>query len=862
MAFPARTYKRLRNYHFLSDGPTTMSFSRDLLHVISDKEPHSSTVVPKPSSTDPLFVSYQSMNYNQLIGKGEDVYAKFQKRMNIWTWPFSFLPWPAKSLYQQRKELAAINEVLQWKIAENIDQRNKKSYRELPPNTTVIDGGSGNLSEGKTRPFFYSHLFLGWKKETIYFPSWKKTVFFALLLVLAIALALTGVGALASLGVFGVAVNSLLTSMGVAMGHSVIGAFALSWVIHPLMAFVVAPLLAWTSNVVFIAIASAIAGVSASLLLNEWIRPGYLLRFIPFVGRHAIYTNETKSLKAIVRKVLISQEIREVNHLYLFSDPSKNNNEPYPLSVEGLLRFIFNPLRWVEALLQLVQGAVFRVIEWGAVPGKPSPFLRAFLKQAIGEWVIGTVLAPISVIKYLGDIPFFVAKSVFYDLGHSIYHAFSGDNSVVAASDRGLKESNTDDHSVPGNRVDGSAPALAPKPSAVQPVSLPPPPPPPRDSGSTHVSASPSARPLPPAPPAAKTGAPTPPPRSSVPTLQSGTATETNVPASDSSLSPPVPPPRSSVPNSTPVPVAKPAGTFSLLGEAVPLKDEEERMRKLKEADEKRRSLAASSKAPETDMEKRMRLRKEAFERQEEEERKRKEEADKKLVEDQKRLEEAAKKDAEEREVRDRQLAEQRAKQEQEAKKHQPRDLNDALMQQAGKKLGDSNGALASGHLPDARATSIAGTTANRSSAKPDAPLRTEAEWEEETVRDRLDKRELEELKIQREKEAAERLKKAEEEQRNRDLATTRALAEQMRDKGLLPSSNAKPAAAMNLAPMALTADLLAARKQASCYSEDPSAANSIAPSLESSLLGDQAPHATNPAPAYGDANKNSSPHL
>jgi hypothetical protein len=45
----------------------------------------------------------------------------------------------------------------------------------------------------------------------------------------------------------------------------------------------------------------------------------------------------------------------------------------------------------------------------------------------VGEYIIGLALAPISFVKYITDIPFFVVKSVIYDLPRSIYKATCGD---------------------------------------------------------------------------------------------------------------------------------------------------------------------------------------------------------------------------------------------------------------------------------------------------------------------------------------------------------------------------------------------------------------------------------------------------
>jgi hypothetical protein len=387
MAFPARTFRRLRRYHFDYD----LDAPQNALHPSADSRKPRSIGSNETSVEFSTAQKCSNKNYYELIAYGEMIYYRYQDSANVWTWLFSFIP--GTSFYVNRTKLEVVNRFLQRKIQENFAKR-----QASVPDPDIVSYEGDLSKKAKIKIFSYQ------KKSITYFPGWTKTLIVILLAVLMIGLVLTGVGALASLGVLGATASGAMVSSGIVFGQTVVGSFLFSL----------------TTSAYFIGFGSAVAGVAASLLFHEWLRPGYLLRFIPFVGHHATQINTKYSLMSIWDKVLFSQEIKEQKY-------SKSEcTVVVRWSPGNFIRFLSNPLRWVEAILQLAQSLVFRVAEIKSERNEASSFWRAALKQVVGEYMIGLALAPISFVKYITDIPFFVVKSVI-DLPRTLYKTTCGE---------------------------------------------------------------------------------------------------------------------------------------------------------------------------------------------------------------------------------------------------------------------------------------------------------------------------------------------------------------------------------------------------------------------------------------------------
>jgi hypothetical protein len=314
MAFPARTFRRLRRYHFDKSHPDETKGMRPPQYRL----PKSRLRNADGESVEFRAVKkYNSKSYYDLKSCGEKVYYRYIDSLNIWTWLFSFLP--GTSYHTDRIKLEVINQFLQKKIEDDFAKR-QETVPE--PNTVVYDRDMSQRARAKI--FSYQ------KKSITYFPGWTKTIIVILLAVLMIGLVLTGVGALASLGIFGASVNGVMVSSGFVFSQTAVGSFLFSL----------------TTSGYFIGFGSTAAGMTASLLFHEWLRPGYLLRFVPFVGRHATQLNNKQSLTDILNKVLVSHEIREQKY------SKKESNVVERWSPGNIIRFISNPLRWIEAVLR------------------------------------------------------------------------------------------------------------------------------------------------------------------------------------------------------------------------------------------------------------------------------------------------------------------------------------------------------------------------------------------------------------------------------------------------------------------------------------------------------------------------------
>lgn len=302
---------------------------------------------------------YSKQNLDkEKIRKCHKAYLVYEEEINILTWLPSFIP--GTRAYEIRKNLAEANETLEALVIEDL----KNQFSDQP--------------------------LLQFKNETELLSSPFKAWGMVLLTVLFLAIALTGIGALAGLGIFG----SALAGFALAKG-----ALNLCTII----------LGAAQVNFLSLSIIAGISGYLSSLFFSEWQCPGFLLNLIPY-GHPLISKNIKISLDHVFGIFLATNN--------LLTDEFA---EQPSISVANTVAFILNPAQWALNILSFTFIGLARLLEIGTEEGKETPIPQWILKSAI-HIIISLVEVPLYPIAWLVSLPFHLVKGIFYDLPVAIHH--------------------------------------------------------------------------------------------------------------------------------------------------------------------------------------------------------------------------------------------------------------------------------------------------------------------------------------------------------------------------------------------------------------------------------------------------------
>lgn len=290
----------------------------------------------------------------------EKEYKKAINKYSIFSWLWSFFPFPELSdAYYERITFAS--ELKRWAI---------------------------NLAENEFNDSRFEHKL----KRAVLVPSWGKIAIVALLSLLMFAIALTGIGALAELGVLG---SFFTFGVLVAIGKLTISTFA------SLAAFFS------TSTLNFAIITTAISGFLATGFFQELRSPGRFLHDM-------FFSVEVQNNKASFRNWIVAipflSPILEVSYESIFHHDVVSLRKDW---FERSINFLLNPVKLITGTLNFIELTLDLMIEAGATKGyQSSP--AGFIAKSLIHAIFDLIRMPLNLLETIFNIPFLVLKNIIY----------------------------------------------------------------------------------------------------------------------------------------------------------------------------------------------------------------------------------------------------------------------------------------------------------------------------------------------------------------------------------------------------------------------------------------------------------------